>query len=113
MRRILLALPLLLGGCAALTEWANTPVDDPTSTPIPGGGSVVVNPPPPQDPVTIELPGGGSAVVTPPGAAPPKTRGEVVAGVIGGAAGAATGNPLIGVGVVTALMALLGLRKKQ
>lgn len=115
MKRTMLAFTLAfsLTGCAALTDWANTPVDDPTHTPIPGGGSVVVTPPPAQDPVTIDLPGGGSAVVTPPGAETPKTRGEVVANVIGGMAGAATGNPLLGVGIVAAIAALLGSRKKQ
>ena len=113
MKRALLLLPLLLAGCAALTDWASTPVNDPTLTPLPGGGSVIVTPPPAQEPVTIDLPGGGSAVLTPPGTQAPTTRGEVVGNVVGGLVGAVSGNPLLGVGAVSVIAMLLGMRKKN
>lgn len=110
MKRWIPALALL-AGCSSLTGWLSEPVDDPTTTEIPGGGSVVVTPPPAQPPITVALPGGGSAVVTPGAAVPPKTRGELLSDVIGGAAGAVTGNPLLGIGAAAAILALLGKRK--
>lgn len=107
-----LAAACLLGlsACSSLTSWLNEPVPDPTLTELPGGGSVVLTPPPPpEDPIQVELPGGGAVVVTPPGSAPPQTRGDVVGRVIGGLLGAVTGNPLLAVGGLAGLRLLAAL----